>query len=60
MVAEHGADAFSPLSQLCLESLRNAIVYAMDASTKEKKKKSTHFYHARDNAVAALGKIIKF
>lgn len=32
----------------------------MDAATKEKKGKQTQYYHAKDNAVAALGKILKF
>jgi len=31
----------------------------MDAATKEKKSKQTQFNHARDNAIAALGKILK-
>jgi hypothetical protein len=31
----------------------------MDNATKEKKNKQTQFNHARDNAIAALGKIIK-
>ena len=32
----------------------------MDAATKEKKGKLTQHYHAKDNAVAALGKIMKY
>ena len=32
----------------------------MDGSVKEKKTKSTQFYHARDNAIAALGKVLKY
>lgn len=32
----------------------------MDATVKEKKSKQTQYYHARDNAVAALGKVLKF
>jgi importin-5 len=45
---------------LCLTSLKTAIDFPMDAGTKEKKSKQTQFYHARDNAVAALGKVLKF
>lgn len=32
----------------------------MDGSIKEKKSKQTQYYHAKDNAVAALGKVLKF
>lgn len=32
----------------------------MDSATKEKKGKLTQHYHAKDNAVAALGKILKY
>ena len=32
----------------------------MDHSTKEKKSKSNQFHHARDNAIAALGKVLKY
>lgn len=32
----------------------------MDASIKEKKSKTTQFYHARDNAIAALGKVLQY
>lgn len=39
MIAQHGGAAFSSHSMLCLESLKNAISYQMDAATKEKKSK---------------------
>ena len=45
---------------LCLESLKNAISFQMDNATKEKKSKQTQFNHARDNAIAALGRIVKY
>lgn len=60
MVAQHGGQTFSPLSMLCLQSLKTAIDFPLDASTKEKKSKLTQFHHARDNAVAALGKVLKY
>jgi len=60
MIAQHGEDAFAQLSQLCLQSIKTAIDYSMDGSVKEKKSKSTQFYHARDNAIAALGKVVKY
>ena len=60
MMAQHGGTTFAQISQLCLESIRTAIEFPMDAATKEKKGKQTQYYHAKDNAVAALGKILKF
>jgi len=60
MVAQHGADGFAPVSQLCLQSVKTAIDYQMESTVKEKKSKSTQFYHARDNAIAALGKVLKY
>ena len=32
----------------------------MDPSVKEKKSKASQFHHARDNAVAALGKVLQY
>jgi len=59
MTAQHGADAFQNSSELCLTSIRTAIEFTMDSSVKAKKSKATQFQHARDNAIAALGKVIK-
>lgn len=39
MVAQHGGGAFQAQSVLCLESLKAAIGYQMDAATQEKKSK---------------------
>ena len=39
MVGQHGGAAFAAHSQICLESLKEAISYPMDAATKEKKSK---------------------
>lgn len=60
MVAQHGGEAFVPLREVCLQSLKTAIEFPMDASVKEKKSKASQFHHARDNAVAALGKVLQF
>lgn len=60
MIAQHGGGAFPGVSQQCLQGIRAAIEFPMDAATKEKKGKLTQHYHAKDNAVAALGKILKF
>lgn len=60
MVAQHGGQAFAPLQGMCLTSVKTAIEFQMDSSVKEKKSKSTQFHHARDNAVAALGKVLQY
>lgn len=60
MVAQHGGAAFAGCAELCLKSLKVAIDFPMDAATKEKKSKATQFHHARDNSVAALGKVLQY
>jgi len=60
MIAEHGAGAFAALSTLCLASIKTAVEFPISDQIKAKKSKQTQFYHARDNAVAALGKVLKF
>lgn len=32
----------------------------MTGKVNEKKSKSTQFYHARDNAIASVGKVLKY
>lgn len=44
----------------CLTALKAAITIKPNSQTLEKKKKMHKFNHARDNAVAALGRIIRF
>ena len=60
IMAEKAGAAFAQISNDCLVGLKNAIEFAMPASVKEKKTKVKQFMHAKDNAVSALGKIIKF
>jgi len=60
MVAQHGGSAFQASSQLCLESIKTAIEFPMEGNIKEKKSKQSQYHHARDNAVAALGKVLQF
>lgn len=60
MVAQHGGQHFMSQQIECLQSIKQAIEYPMDSSIKEKKSKQTQYYHAKDNAVAALGKVLKF
>jgi len=60
MIAQHGGTAFAGVTQTCLQGIKAAIEFPMDAVTKEKKAKQTQYYHAKDNAVAALGKVLKY
>ncbi len=60
VIAQHGGDAFAPHIQMCLSSLESAINYEMSGKVNTKKSKSTQFYHARDNAIASLGKVLKY
>jgi len=60
MTAEHGGAAFAALSNGCLMAIQTAVKFPLDEATKGKKSKLTQYYHARDNAVAALGRVLKF
>ena len=60
VVAEHGGDAFSVCAELCLTSLKAAIDFAITPKVEAKQMKVTQFHHARDNAIASIGKILKF
>ncbi len=59
-MAEKAGPAFATISNDCLMGLKIAVEYQMPANVKEKKTKVKQFMHAKDNAVSALGKIIKF
>ena len=60
VIAQHGGESFANHSELCLNSLNQAIQFQMTGRVNEKKEKSTQFHHARDNAIASLGKILKY
>ena len=60
MVAQHSGEAFIKYSEMCLKALEEAISYQMTSKVHEKKEKSTQFHHARDNAIASLGKVLKY
>ena len=59
-MAKNGGAAFATVVNDCLLGLRQAIDYQMPASIKEKKSKVKQFKHAKDNAVSALGKVIRY
>lgn len=60
VIAQHSGQAFSAFSDACLTSLNGAINFQMTGRVHSKKEKSTQFHHARDNAIASLGKVLKF
>lgn len=60
IMAEKSGAAFQTIANDALMGLKLAIEFQMPASVQEKKTKVKQFNHARDNAVSALGKIIKF
>lgn len=60
VMAKNGGAAFASVVNDCLQGLKQAIDYQMPASIKEKKAKVKQFNHAKDNAVSALGKVIRY
>lgn len=60
MAAQNGGAGFVPLAGDAIAGINHAINYQMIQGVKEKKSKASQFRHARDNAVAALGKVLKF
>lgn len=60
VVAQHGGQSFAQHSEMCLKSLEDSIQFGMSDRVKGKKEKSMQFNHARDNAIASLGKILKY
>lgn len=60
MSAQNGGAGFAGVSEKVLTSLNTAITYAADSAVKSESKKMFKFQHARDNAVAALGRVIRY
>ena len=60
VIAQNAGDAFQNYSELCLTSLRNGIDFAVTPKIQGKKEKMTMYHHARDNAIASIGKVIKY
>lgn len=60
VIAQHGGHAFVPHADFCLQALRGAVEFQMSAKVQEKKSKQDQYHHARDNAIASIGKVIKF
>jgi hypothetical protein len=60
VIAQYGGHAFAPHAEFCLTSLRGAVEFPMSAKVTEKIRKQDQFHHARDNAIASIGKVVKF
>ena len=60
IMAEKAGPHFAQIANDCLQGLKVAIEFLMPPNVKEKKSKVKQFMHAKDNAVSALGKIIRF
>ena len=60
IIAQNSGASFQSCAELCLTSLRAAIDFAMTPNVADKQVKKTQFHHARDNAIASIGKIIKY
>jgi hypothetical protein len=59
VVAQHSGTAFKVNCNACLVALKIGIEMEPTAKVTEKKVKLTQFHHARDNAIASLGKVLK-
>lgn len=60
MAAQHGGAAFQASAVECLTALKGAIELPLDAKTREKKSKLNQYNYAKENAISALGKILKY
>ena len=60
VIAQHGGTSFTSYSEICLNALDQAINFPMSEAVAKKNEKKTQFNHARDNAIASLGKILKY
>ena len=60
MIAQNAGEAFQTCSDQCLTSLKAGIDFAVTPKIQGKKEKLQMYHHARDNAIASIGKVIKF
>jgi hypothetical protein len=60
VIAQNSGPAFVRDCENCLSALKAGIELTPSAKVQEKKLKLTQFHHARDNAIASLGKVLKF
>lgn len=60
VIAQNSGPSLGALLQDCLNALKGGIEITPSEKVTAKKVKTTQFYHARDNAIASLGKMLKF
>lgn len=60
IIAQNCGQVFPMYADLCLNSLKQSIDFAITPKIEDKKLKVTQYHHARDNAIASIGKIIKY
>ena len=60
VIASHSGANFAQCSDLCLTSLKSSVDFELSAKIQGKKEKMQMYHHARDNAIASIGKVIKF
>ena len=59
-IAQHSGEAFQSCAELCLSSLKSGVDFAITPKIQDKKEKLTMYHHARDKAIASIGKVIKY
>ena len=60
VIAQNAGEAFANCSDLCLTSLKQGIEFPVTPKIQGKKEKLQMYHHAKDNAIASIGKIIKY
>jgi len=59
VIASNRGEAFVQYADSCLAALKLSIEFAMTPKVQGKKSKIQQYHHARDNAIASVGKVIK-
>lgn len=60
VIAQNAGEHFQACADLCLTSLKSSIDFQVTAKIQGKKEKMTMYHHARDNAIASIGKVLKY
>jgi hypothetical protein len=60
VIAQNAGDSFQSCAELCLTSLKSGIEFVITPKIQDKKEKLQMYHHARDNAIASIGKVIKY
>jgi len=60
VIATNAGEYFQACAELCLTSLKSGVEFAITPKIQDKKEKLQMYHHARDNAIASIGKVIKY